>query len=453
MASQFGPNKNVLRSNTGVQDALLHNPDQSAFSFQAPMTISNFLIEEQEFGPYSFSGQFGQTYRFDIGKTGDLLGPLELELDMKPITQPPAPLTTNVSEILYCDNFGIGSIDMIEIQYGSNLICRIPPEALYCRFRKYLNQEAYFGWRTLSRMDQTLAERRAFSVAGGKSIVTLCVPWGDDTSQYLAICGLAQNLTINIRMKALNHILNYVTTDGLAPATALFGTDTVAFISRAVIHGYVVQLTGSERDTVVANVKSENGVPILSECWQTILRVPIPVQATAFTYNYRLASFNAPTASIFWWLEDPQNTSGIVGVSSGTTGSVNGGDWPLHPEDYLMAQVSSYQLAANSVTLTPAQSMFRARWRDHIRWFSSPHAGEPLVGYSWSVAPEITNASYGTINFGQMDNVNIFIVFPAGLSNVTGGVNAEQGAYFCIIADTKNFIHEQGGDLIQTFCS
>lgn len=447
MASDSGPNKPVIRANTGVQDALLHNPSQSPFAYQAPMTCSNFVQEEIIFRPLNFNGMAGQKYMFSLTKQADLVGPIDLITTFKPLTQPSSPYAGNVTALRYINNLGIGQIESARIRYGSNVICNCLPEWLYIRYRKYLNIEAARAWRVLSKMDQTLPERDAFAAIGGEVITNLCVPWGDDTSQYFSMCGMSDALQIEVNIKPLKNLLNYDVNNNLDADTQLFGSDTPAIYQDISLRCDCVHLTGAERDVVVANVKSPNGQPKLVEDIQAHIRVLIPSSASGFTYRLKLTNITAPVTSIFWYLEDPLNTQGTQ------VNTINGGDYPHYPEPGLNSQWSYYSMVTGGNTIIPRTSSLRSRFRNHVKWFSGAHPGEYINPYSFSVAPEITNASYGTLNFGQLDYPEIVIEFPNGLLNNYDPIHTgtSQGAYLNVVADTKNFYHEQGGDFTKTF--
>lgn len=447
MASDSGPAKQAMRSNTGVQDALLHNPSQSPFAYQAPLTCSVYVQEEIIYRASNFNGFADQKYLFTLTKQADLLGPIDIVTVFKPLTQPAAPYSGNVTAVRYINNLGIGQFEYIVIRYGANIICRCLPEWLYIRYRKYLNHEQAQSWRVLSKMDQLLPERQAFALVGGEVITNLCAPWGDDTSQYFSMVAMSDALTIEVQTKSLRHLLNYDVTDNANADQQLFGSDTPAIYQDIYLRCDCIHLTGAERDTVVANVKSPEGQPKLIEDVQAHIRVLIPTNASSFVYRYKLTNINGPVTSIFWYLEDPLNTAGTQ------VNTVHGGDWPHHPTPGLNRQVSHYAMVTGGTTIIPRTSSLRSRFRNHTRWFSGAHPGEYIFPYSFSQAPEMTNASYGSLNFGQFDAPELILEFPAGLLNNYDPLHpgTTQGAYLNVIADTKNFYLEQGGDFTKTF--
>lgn len=441
-----GPNRPLIRANTGVQDALLHNPKQSPFSYQAPMTVCNHIVEEVPFRPLNLSQRFGSVQTFELIKAADLLGPLDIIVRLAPLVQPTPGDGYGATKIRYINNLGMGMFEGMQIQYGSQTICNCLPEWWYVRYRKYSNQPAYDAWRVLSKMDLTTVEQDNFSVAGGNVTVNMCAPWADDTSQYFSMVGMSEKLRIIARFKPLRNVISYQLTDiNNPPASVLYTGQSLDLITDFYLRGECVHLTGGERDTVVANVKSSDGQPKMVEDIQAHIRQQIPVSNTAFTYRLQLNNITGPVRSLFWWLEDPRNSSGQV------INTQFGGDYPLYPAEDLNSQWTYYWVSSGQQTVIPITDSERSRFKNHIRWFSGIHPGEYINGYSFSVAPETPNASFGTLNFGQMDQPIINIRFENGLANAQYGVAYSGGAYINVLADTINFYHEQGGDFTRTF--
>jgi hypothetical protein len=260
---------------------------------------------------------------------------------------------------------------------------------------------------------------------------------------------MSDKLRIQIRFKTLEHILTHdkLVLDGSAATPLLVSPQTNAILEDVYIRGEIIHLTGAERDTVVANVKSSDGLAKMIEDIQAHIRVLIPPSASPnYTFRLPLTNINAPVRALYWFLEDPKFTAGTAGNNA------NGGDLPLTPSEDLGRQWTRYCVVAGSQTIIPWRTNVHARFSDHSRWFTGIHPGEHLYGYSFSPSPEMPNASLGTMNFGITDQPTLIVEFASGLSNAYDAVaGSTQGAYLTVIADTVNFLHEQGGDLIKTF--
>ncbi len=447
MAAESGPSRPIIRANVGVQDALLHNPKHSPFAYQAPMTCCNHIVERTVFRPLNVQNRFGSTLIWEFSKVADLLGPCFLIVVLAALTQPASPPVGNYTKIRYIDNLGIGMIESIRVTYGPNLITDLPPEWLYIRYRKYRGLTSSQAWRALSRMDQTLAERDSFANLGGEVVVDLTVPWADDTSQYFSMVGMSDKLRFQIRLKTLDHILNYDKTDSNPASPQLVSPQSTDLIQDIYIRAQCVQLTGAERDSVVENVKSADGQAKMVEDIQTHIRTLIPTSATPLTFRLPLTNITGPVRSLFWYLEDPKNTSGT------NVDTENGGDWPHNPLRGLGSQVTRWCIVSGGNTIWPWTSSFISRFQDAANYYSGVHVGEYIFACTFSPAPETPNASMGTLNFGQCEQPTLIIEFAGGLLNTlydpTPG--ASQGAYLNVIADTVNFHHEQGGDFIRVF--
>lgn len=446
-----GPNRNLIRTNTGVQDSLLHNPKQSPFAYQAPMTCCNHINEEVVFRPLNTTTKYGSTVTWEFSKVADLMGPLTLVTNHAPLAQPAVPpgASENYTAIRYINNLGAGQLEYVRVTYGTNQIVTLLPEWLMIRFQKFKGLTAHTCAKYLAMWEWTQAERDAFAAVGGEVETDICMPFADDTSQYFSMCGMSDKLRIQIKFKAINHILNWdkAVIDGNPASPLLAAGQTDDLLRDIYIRGEMIHLTGAERDTVVANVKSSDGLAKMIEDIQAHIRHYIPPSVSAnYTVRLPLTNINAPVRAIYWYLEDPKLTAGTAASNA------TGGDYPLHPSEDLGKQWSRYCIVAGSQTIVPWTTSVHARYSHHGRWFTGIDPGQYLVGYSFSPSPEMPNASLGTLNFGLADQPTLVIEFPAGLNNAYDQVaGSTQGAYLNVIADTVNFLHEQGGDLIKTF--
>lgn len=446
-----GPNRNLIRTNTGVQDSLLHNPKQSPFAYQAPMTCCNHINESIVFRPLNTTTKYGGTVTWEFSKVADLMGPLTLVTNHAPLTQPAVPpaAAENYTAIRYINNLGAGQLEYVRVTYGTNQIVTILPEWMMIRFRKFKGLTAHKCAKALALWEMTVAERDAFAAVGGEVETDLCMPFADDTSQYFSMCGMSDKLRIQIKFKAINHVLNWDKTvvDGAAASPVLAAGQSDDLLRDIYIRGEMIHLTGAERDTVVANVKSSDGLAKMIEDIQAHIRQVVPVSSSPnYTVRLPLTNITAPVRAIYWFLEDPKFTAGTA------ANNANGGDYPLHPSEDLGKQWTRYCITAGSQTIVPWTTSAHARFYDHGRWFTGINPGEYLAGYSMSPSPEMPNASLGTLNFGIADQPTLVIEFANGLNNNYDPVaGSTQGAYLTVIADTVNFLHEQGGDLIKTF--
>ena len=70
-----------LQINQGPQDALLYDNSRSYFTNVGYVRTSNFQVEYRDVDPQS-AAQFGGTVNFVIPKAADLLGPVDLVIDI-----------------------------------------------------------------------------------------------------------------------------------------------------------------------------------------------------------------------------------------------------------------------------------------------------------------------------------------------------------------------------------
>ena len=105
-----------LGLNTGAEDSMLIDSGKSYFSQQSWVPSSNFVREIKDIEPTN-TPNFGTTIYFTIDKAADLLGNLDLELD---IAVKPS-VTPTLARYLV-DGFGYAMIKSIKFTIGANII-------------------------------------------------------------------------------------------------------------------------------------------------------------------------------------------------------------------------------------------------------------------------------------------------------------------------------------------
>jgi hypothetical protein len=422
--------KPFIRANTGVQDSLLFNPTHSPFAYQAPLTISNFIKAEQYLDPNNRSNNLGVSQRFEIPKEFDLLGPVELVLQLAPLIQGDPPI-----EREYVENV-CSLIENVRIQYGSSLLTDINPDWIFTRFIKYFNFEAKQAWRPVAGFAGYKAGGSAKAINGGEFVIPIPVPWGDDTSQYFSTVAMAEKLTLTVRLRSADHAI-VVKPSG----TPFLAVGQVPLVSNIQLHLDGIHLTGEERDELVKAIKAPEGLAKLYEDIQIQNGIIVPTSST--TFRVQLTNVTQPVRSLFFFFIDPLDVAGNnTRAVSGSTSAGFFGDSPYHIENAVALQVNRWRVYSGSKDLITWRSYDRSANIDHVKYFSGSNPGLPLFGYSHSLAPETPNANEGSINYGQIDAPTLEIEF-------TGNPVVQTELH--ILADTLNFWHEQGGDVQKTF--
>ena len=124
-----------LQINQGPQDALLYDNTRSYFTNVGYVRTSNFQVEYRNVEPQN-AAAFGSTVQYVIPKAADLLGPVDLRVEI------PAPTTNGISGQIeagvmgtraytqWVDELGFAMIERVTFSVGSNDIETITGEQM-----------------------------------------------------------------------------------------------------------------------------------------------------------------------------------------------------------------------------------------------------------------------------------------------------------------------------------
>lgn len=162
-----------LALNQGPQDALLYDNSRSYFTNVGYTRTSNFQIEYRDVDSQS-GGDFGSTLQFVIPKAADLLGPVDLMIDLPTpsAVDAAAKLTVtaegDVAYASWVDEIGYAAIEKVTFTVGSNDIETITGEQLQIRNELMTSDEMRLGYDQIQKTG-----RRAFGSLHGKNGVPL----------------------------------------------------------------------------------------------------------------------------------------------------------------------------------------------------------------------------------------------------------------------------------------
>lgn len=110
---------NNLSVNKGTEDSLLYDSRASLFQRQGYTRASNFQVELVDtFGDGSTTAGFGRTAYYHVPRIGDLLGPVDLVIDIPP------PVQEGHSDITsaWVESLGYAMIERAELRLGNELV-------------------------------------------------------------------------------------------------------------------------------------------------------------------------------------------------------------------------------------------------------------------------------------------------------------------------------------------
>ena len=130
-----------LSINSGPQDSLLYDPSRSYFTNVGYVRTSNFATELRDVHPQN-TADLGSTVQFVIPKAADLLGPVDLMVEMNP-----PKLNGNLADTYsaWVESLGLAMIDTVTFSIGSHDIERITGDQLYIMNELMKGDEARLG--------------------------------------------------------------------------------------------------------------------------------------------------------------------------------------------------------------------------------------------------------------------------------------------------------------------
>ncbi|MAD25936.1 MAG: hypothetical protein CMO44_17375 [Verrucomicrobiales bacterium] len=150
-----------LQINQGPQDALLYDNNKSYFTNVGYVRTSNFQVEYRDVDAQTGT-DFGQTARFVIPKAADLLGPVDLCIDLNaatgftqantqawPTTTDTA--TNSVAFAQWVDELGFAMIEQMTFMVGSNEIEKLTGEQLQIKNELMTSDEMRLGHETIMK--------------------------------------------------------------------------------------------------------------------------------------------------------------------------------------------------------------------------------------------------------------------------------------------------------------
>ena len=161
-----------LQINQGPQDALLYDNSKSYFTNVGYVRTSNFQVEYRKVQSQN-SPAFNSTVQYVIPKAADLLGPVDLMVE---ISEPPTGAGSAFTKDStsgaanskgtrvwneWVDELGFAMIDKITFSCGSNDIETITGEMLQIRNELMTSDENRLGFDTEHRSPRSVGGRRS----------------------------------------------------------------------------------------------------------------------------------------------------------------------------------------------------------------------------------------------------------------------------------------------------
>ena len=241
-----------LQINQGPQDALLYDNTRSYFTNVGYVRTSNFQMELRDVQPVS-QAQFGSRVDYVIPKSADLLGPIDLIVDLNPAEAPSTLGAPNVGNYsAWVESLGYAMIEEMSFMIGSHTVEKITGDQMNIMNELMKGdgqrQHKLIGKTGRSAITLDVDESAAPTASGGvytystatytlndsskdrlitsgtnvspkkQLIIPLSFFFTKHPSQYFPLCAIAgcNDVRVSIKFRALNELLiigrhNYVT--------------------------------------------------------------------------------------------------------------------------------------------------------------------------------------------------------------------------------------------------
>ena len=151
-----------LQINQGPQDALLYDNSRSYFTNQGYSRTSNFQVELKDLNSTSQAG-WGQSIRFPVSKSGDLLGPCDLLMNFTHAELDTAMGSVgNDCSVAWVEALGFAMIRRVKFEVGTMTVEEITGDQMYIQNELMKDQHHRLGVHTIAKTGRP-SQRGTFS--------------------------------------------------------------------------------------------------------------------------------------------------------------------------------------------------------------------------------------------------------------------------------------------------
>lgn len=171
-----------LQINQGPQDALLYDNSRSYFTNVGYVRTSNFQVEYKTVEPQN-EPNWGGTFSFVIPKAADLLGPVDLQMNLNCSASGFSGCGTSATGDNsrawneYVDEVGLAMIEKVTFSVGSNDIESITGEQLHLMNELMTSDEMRLGYKSILKTGKsTFANQHTYSPVTGTTAALATAP-------------------------------------------------------------------------------------------------------------------------------------------------------------------------------------------------------------------------------------------------------------------------------------
>lgn len=436
LTSLIGPSAPLLSQNASDMEQL---DDGSMFLPRRWHKSTSFLIDDQVLGPLNPSA-YGVDVNWELGKQGTFLGQMYLRS-----TYPPATIV-GPGQPAYVDWLGYAQIEHFQTNFGTNKLYDVIDYDLYFRMRTTKCLEELDSEQRTNLGDSTTAQRNTALVNGVELITDLMQPFTcTDHSKMMdkayPLLALAQKTRFTLRLQNIANLLQVP-----AGTTATVGAPTLELLLS------LVNTTADEGSALVALSQQTDGVTYMIH--QRIRQQSDIIQiasVTGGTANINLTALTKPLKVLYWalvpsHLRDNTNRQDKFFFSPQPTLPIPAGMTPYKPVSSWAIE-SGGQIVQRSIT----------NQYDKITKFGYHHpspVGDEIFHESFSLNPVCLNEAHGFLDWTNLNNPRLSIVFPSTTGVDTDSLTvppAAQTLNLIVNALDYNWWYVKAGSITRAF--
>lgn len=435
-----------VRDTSSIVQHSLFQPTE--WSKATPFVIDELRVPANN--PFGFQADIN----FEYCKTATLLGDLAMELIIPPhqITNTLNPQQP-VGDAYFVDHLGYAFIDTFTTNYAQNRVMEHNKYDLYFRYRQRHTRETQEHYNVIVFGDQTTQDRRVLLQQGTPQGQPLIVPidysFSFAPNESLPLVSLSQRVRWTLRSEAFSNLV-VRPLDGSSTVTALGNWSVNLLLT-------LYHVCGAESDHFLNMTNDIDGLTYMIHQGQIQKSNLLAFTQSNVTQTIQLNNINRAIKNLKWALL-PVHLQDNTGRNDYFMFNPQP-PLPLPPGPGVAPGMAPYNpiiqwgLKATSLIIQRTKDNHFDRFYQRRRLFPSP-PGESIFEQSYSLYPLALNSSLGFLDYNNLCNPNLEILFGVGGTAIDpDDVTQTQPQRLLLIvwADDYNFWYLNRGNWVRAF--
>lgn len=413
-----------------------------------------FIVDEVRV-PANNPFQFGGDCNFEYTKSATLLGDVALRIEI-----PPHTVTNTVNPLnppgaaYFVDHLGFAFIDKLDLNYAQNRLYEHNKYSLYFRYRQRHTKETTEHYNQIIFGDKTTAERTALLLNGTPQGQPLYVPLDYEFSfaphESIPLVSLSQRVRWTLRSENFSNLI-VRPTDGTANVTFPAGGWRVE-MALTVYH-----VCGAESDHFLKLTDNEYGLCYMIHQDQMQKSNVISFRTDNTTQVIQIANINRAIKNLKWallpfHLQDNTGRNDYFMFNPQPPLPLPPGPG-VAPGMALYNPIISWQMKSQSMIIRRQCDNNYDRFYIRRRLYPS-QPGESIFEQSYSMYPLAINTSVGFLDYNNLNNVTLEILFGVGGTGIDPDDVTQTTAQQLLViiwADDYNFWYLNRGNWTRAF--